>query len=214
MITTLRNLPIARLDRTTAFAYSMNRFGSTRMDSVYVLGCSSRGIGFVGKTLIVNNDKCMVHRLPVEEYWETDLQLPPTAEIGLGGLGQTAEICGWFHQRFSKKIMEKINSAIKSANQPVPSVVNLRMVGTNDCQPHAVIEFMRECGKELTKEEENGAKPPMSSNDMAVAMAMWQTYSRELCVYSDDMPKRNILTQLVLEAYSLSFGVPPEEEKL
>lgn len=206
---TLRNIPLARVDRTMALAYSMNHFGDTRMDSVFVIGASSRGLGFVGRSYIIKMGSITkTHRLPVEEHWETDLHLPPTAKVGLSGFGATPEVCTWFHQKFSKLIMQNINSAILKANKPIPKEVNLRMLGTNDGQPHMVADFLRECGTHLTQEEESGNKPPISSSDMALALAVWQTYSEELCVYNDGMPERNskngLMARLVLEAWSLS----------
>jgi len=203
---TLRNIPLARVDRTMAMAYSLNHFGDTRMDSVFVLGASNRGIGFVGKSFIVKTGS--THRLPVEEYWETDLHLPPTARLGLSGFGQTPEVCTWFHQKFSKLIMRNINSAILKANKTIPKEVNLRMLGTNDGQPHMVADFLKECCTQLSGQEESGEKPPISSHDMTLAMAVWHTYSREICAYNDGMPERDskngLMARLVLEAWSLS----------
>jgi hypothetical protein len=208
MIHTLRNIPLARVDRTMALAYSLNQFGDTRLDSVFILGTSSRGVGFLGKTYIVDNEKNGCHKLPVEEYWETDLHLPPTAKLGLSGFGSTPEVVGWFHRRFSKMIMHKINSAILRANKAIPKEVNLRCVGTNESHPHAVGDFMRECGKHLTEEESKGNNPPVSASDMALALAIWSLYSGDICAYCDDMPECDstggLMSRILLEAWSLS----------
>lgn len=180
-----RNLPVTKIERVTAIAYTMNMINGVRVDALIAIGTSMRGVGYIAKCFHHKDGK--VHKHPVREHWETDLAMPSGLNISVtDGLPPTMAYVQWIHQRFAKRIMAEVNEGFARGGAGIPDKASLRMVGTGSVPPDKVQNYLTQQLMGLDKEES-----PISPSDMLIANAMWSYYGQELIPYEEDKPLRS-----------------------
>lgn len=178
----LRNLPSVAIQRVHGWATSVNVFGEDRLDSTYIVGESSRGLGVVGRSHYVTKGGSVTERLPLFETWISDYSLPfevtPNTLTPLGLDSSSDEVMKWLTDKFGKLIVRNINSNILVKGHKIPDTTRLSIMGCRGVRPDEVKAMLSKVASDMTKEEME------TNNEFTIRSALWFAYASPLYPYN------------------------------